>query len=294
MAYFSDRETGGIPLTISEIRYTVWRGIAGLVADRIDDGSFGASFPEYCPDGRGPYGTDATRFWEAVRSEIPNMANADDPLGAKLPLVDIMDLIEFCWEKIGWPERYEFHQFFGHHHLDFDIVLGRNEFRDAVNLIFRRNGLIFELTEDGAIQRIAPVGFHEPLLQTVFNTGDAELDRMLETARGKFLNPAESTRREALEKLWDAWERLKTIELGKNKSSQVKALLDRTAGSSGTKFRQMLESEASELTRIGNTFQIRHSETSQEPLRSSYHVDYLFQRLFSLARLLLHATGRGG
>lgn len=161
-------------------------------------------------------------------------------------------------------------------------------------MVLRRNGLIYELNADGEIQRIAPAGFHEPLQQTLFNTGDTELDRMLETARRKFLNPAKGVRREALEKLWDAWERLKTVEPGQNKLSQVTALLDRVAGSSVSKFRQMLESEAQELSRIGNTFQIRHSETSQESLRESDHVDYLFQRLFSLVRLLLHATGRGG
>ena len=131
-------------------------------------------------------------------------------------------------------------------------------------------------------------------MRTLFNTGDAELDRMLETARRKFLHPAESVRREALEKLWDAWERLKTIEPGKDKPSQVTALLDRAGGSSWSKFREMLEEEAKELTRVGNTFQIRHSETSQESLRASNHVDYLFQRLFSVIRLLLHSTGRGG
>lgn len=296
MSYFSDRETGGVPLTISDIPYTAWRRIAGLVADRIGDGSFGASFPEDCPDGRGPYGTDEKRFWEAVFSEIPNLANADDPLEADKvpPLVDLMDLIEFCWHKVGKPEPYDYHSYFMHEHLDFDIKLGRIEFRDAVNLIFRRNGLIYELTDEGEIQRIAPAGIREPLIQTIFNTGDAELDRMLENARLKFLDPAESVRREALEKLWDAWERLKTLEPGQDKLDQVKILLDRAAGSAGSRFRQTLESDAKELTRIGNSFQIRHSETSQESLRLSDHVDYLFHRLFSLIRLLLHATGRGG
>ena len=292
--YFSDREIGEAPLTVSEIPYTVWRGVAGFIVDRIEDGSFGTSFPEYCPDGRGPYGTDETRFWEAVRSEIPNLAKVNDPLENQPALVDLMDLIEFCWQRVGKPEPYQFHEFFGHDHLNFDDDLGRSEFRDAVNLIFRRNGLVYELTEDGEIERIAPAGFREPLLRTQFHTGEAELDRMLETARRKFMHPAESVRREALEKLWDAWERLKTIEPGKDKASQVTALLDRAGGPPGSKFRDMLESEAQELTRVGNTFQIRHSETSQESLRASDHVDYLFQRLFSLIRLLLHATGRGG
>lgn len=50
--------------------------------------------------------------------------------------------------------------------------------------------------------------------------------------------------------------------------------------------------EASALTKIGNTFHIHHSETSQEPLSSSREVDYLFHRLFAFIALLLRATGR--
>ena len=52
-------------------------------------------------------------------------------------------------------------------------------------------------------------------------------------------------------------------------------------------FRETLEAEATELTRIGNTFRIRHSETSQTPLENDTHVDYLFHRLFGLIHLLL-------
>ena len=92
------------------------------------------------------------------------------------------------------------------------------------------------------------------LLGAQFYTGDGELDRMLETARCKFINPDEAIRREALESLWDAWERLKTLGDGSNKKAQVTYLLDHTAGLSSPKFRAALEREAKELTGIGNNF----------------------------------------
>ena len=120
------------------------------------------------------------------------------------------------------------------------------------------------------------------------------LDRMLETAREKFLDPDESVRREALKELWNAWERMKTIEAGKDKLSQTKALLDRVSDSAKPKFREMLNDESDSLTKIGNKFLIRHSETNQELLQSSVHVDYLFHRMFSFIRFLLTTTGRGG
>ena len=45
------------------------------------------------------------------------------------------------------------------------------------------------------------------------------------------------------------------------------------------RFRELLEKESRVLTDIGNTFQIRHSETSQVELQETQHVDYLFHRL---------------
>lgn len=60
-------------------------------------------------------------------------------------------------------------------------------------------------------------GLQEALASTIFTTGDQDLDRLLETAREKFLNRAFEIRKEGLEKLWDAWERLKTIEPGADK-----------------------------------------------------------------------------
>jgi hypothetical protein len=99
-------------------------------------------------------------------------------------------------------------------------------------------------------------------------------------------------RRESLERLWDAWERLKTLEPGKDKKAKVIALLDRA--SKEPTLRQLLEDEALVLTDVGNKFMIRHTEVGKVPVRQSRDVDYLFQRLFSLLQLLLRASGRGG
>ena len=298
VTYFSERETGEVMRTATEIPNTAWRGIVALIQGRVADGSFGATFPENCsdPDGVRPIGTDESRFWDAMRGDIPGLPESYEILAAResLPILDVMDMIEFCWRAVGKPIPRGYHAYFQHHHLDFDKESGRSDFREAVNQIFRRSGLAYELTEAGRVERLAPPGLRETLVQTTFSTGDSDLDMMLETARRKFLDPDESVRREALEKLWDAWERVKTVEPGHDKRAQATALLNRAAASDGSKFREMLETEASKLTNIGNSFQIRHSETTQEPLISADHVDYLFHRLFSLIRLVLRTTGRGG
>ena len=216
------------------------------------------------------------------------------PLRANVipPQLAILDLIEFCYRAVAKTEEYDFHPFFGHSHLSFNPEEGRAALRDDVNRILSRNGLAYELNADGLIIRLAPEVVRESLVTSVFNTGDSELNSLLDAARKKYLDPDPNVRRESLEKLWDAWERLKTIEPGMDKAASTTALLNRAA--SEPTFRATLENDARELTSIGNKFRIRHSETTQVPLELNEHVDYLFHRLFSLILLLLKTTGRGG
>ena len=79
-------------------------------------------------------------------------------------------------------------------------------------------------------------------------------------------------------KLWEAFERLKTLEPRPNKRMQAERLSD-GAATLGARFRQILEKEASALTKI--TFGGRRSETGQEDLGSPERVDYFFDRLFA-------------
>jgi len=293
MSYFSEREEGERPRENEDIGEAAWGGIQALIRAAIENGSFGASYPETCPDGRGPVGTDEAGLWQAMRAEITRLSEQPwfGPPDEPPRTLDILDMIEFCWRCIGKPARGSYHSYFGHYHLTFDIDAGRADFADSVNRIFRRNGLAYELTEDGRIERLAPPVLRETLAASRFRTPDPELDRMLETARRKFLDPDESVRRESLEALWDAWERVKTLGSGADKKAQIAALLDATAGSCSPLFREALEREARELTWIGNNLQIRHSEMTQERLADGTHVDYLFQRLFSLIFAILRANG---
>ena len=289
MTYFSEREKGELPREKEEIDYRIWAGVEALVDGRINYGSFGASYPTKCPDGEGITGSDGDAVWRAIYAEIPNLYHQQ--VGNPPRTMDILDMIEFCGRSIAMPIRKGYHDYFKHHHLDFNIEEGRNEFRADINRIFRCNGLAYELKEYGQIERLAPPVLREELVSAQFRTGDNDLDGLLETARRHFLHPDEATRREALKALWDAWERLKTLE-GQDKKAQITAILNRIADSSSSKFRNALEQEAMELTRIGNAFQIRHSETNQERLTRSEHVDYLFHRLFALIHVILRTNDR--
>jgi hypothetical protein len=197
----------------------------------------------------------------------------------------IFDLTEFSYEFIAEPHITSNHDWFTHYHYRYDQDKGRAKFEVEINRIFEYHGIAFEL-KSGEVKRIAFTGLQEVLAQTVFNTGDATLDELLEDARHKFLNRDLKVRKESLEKLWDAWERLKTIGPGKNKAEQAQGLLEKAAPEAA--FRERIERDAKELTEIGNSFMIRHAETNKTPITDSSQVDYFFYRMISLINLLLH------
>jgi hypothetical protein len=282
--YFSERTNGPLPRTQEIINQVVWNGIAALIQSLVADGSFGALFPDVCPDGSDVIGTNLNAWRSVLLAEHPQIKwpfSTDD-----VPTtLAILDLVEFTHGHIGKPVQGSYHGFFRHHHLSYDLDAGRSEFSQRINCLFGRNGLAYDLGKDGKVIRLAPAVLRETLKTAAFQTGDLTLDEMLESARFKFLNPDPKVRREALEKLWDAWERIKTIESGTDKKAQVKALLDKAALEPN--FRALLEAEATALTGIGNNFLIRHSETNRTQITAEAHVDYLFHRLFSLIRMLL-------
>lgn len=191
------------------------------------------------------------------------------------------------------PKQGGYHRFFQHYHLEFDGSAGRAEFRKNINRIFRRNGVAFTLTEGGSIERTISETLSNELRLANFRTGDAELDELLESARQKFLAPSEDDHRDALEKLGDAWERLKTVDVVEDKNWAAKrCLMKRLAqidNSSGTCWNRKRA-----LTGAGNSLRIRHSETKQERLGTSDQMDYMFRRMFALINLILKTTGQVG
>lgn len=282
--YFSDRELGSRPRNKEDISEVAWGGIVAIINALIINGGFGREFPEECPDGNVVIGTNNNSFADAVRGEIPDI---NWPLDASTPppTLAVLDLLEFCHRSVANSIQQNYHSHFRHYHLEFDRESGQCDFRKKISRILARNGIAFGLNEDGRVERLAPPVLREELAEALFETGDDTLNNMLEIARKKFLNPDPVIRREALEKLWDAWERLKTLELGKNKRNSIATILDKAAPEPN--FRYQLDKEAKKLTEIGNSFQIRHSETTQTPLSSDHDVDYLFHRLFAFIQRLL-------
>lgn len=294
--YFSDREHGPVARTEQVISPVAWAGIAAVVQALVNSGAFAFRFPERCPDGQVVCGVDEGALAASVQAEMPGLVwplqtakEAPDAFYAPpVPFAPatllIMDFVEYVHASIAKPLIREHHSYYRHDHLVFDQDAGQTEFRGNVNRIFARNGIAYELRADGGVIRLLPAVLGESLVRTLFRTGDSILDNALDECRAKFLSPNPLIRREALERLWDAWERLKSLaDLDKKKS--IALLLDRA--SSEPSFRALLETEARALNEIGNGRLIRHYEIAQVPVVDSDHVDYLFHRLFAMIRLLL-------
>lgn len=298
--YFSDREGRVAPQPTEQVDDRVWGGIRAAIEARVNNNSFAKSYPNACTDNNATViaGTNEEGLRAAMHAEVPGLPNwpwqvATDWHPAPTPATaSILDLIEFCSRRVSTPVRRERHPFMRHEHLlEFDGLSGQHEFREEINRIFERNGVTYRLDEAHEIRRLTEPVFRDTLENPSLRSGDAELDRMLSTAQTKFLDRRAGVRQEALEALWDAWERLKTLRPGASKRAQATALLMDAAGSSSPKYLQLIEVEARQLTDIGNTMQIRHSETNQERPGASEHVDYLFYRLWAFLDMLLRCTG---
>ncbi len=277
MSYFSDREVGPAPRILDELPDAAWRGIVAVFNRSLDSNLFAEAFPEQCPDGEGICGTSRSDLIDTLVSHIPDLG--DWPRADANPgTVPAMDLLEFGWRYSAESTARSYHSFFRHDHLRFDKATGRSRWLVEINLILSRNGVSLELGEDGQAARIGPPSAALAFEQSLPASGDAVVDRLLATAAKKYRDPDQAVRRESLEQMWDALERIKTI-LNPDKRAGITALIAEMTQEPAAG--EVLELEFSTLTTLGNKFQIRHHETTRLPVPDDM-VDYLFVRAYTL------------
>jgi hypothetical protein len=295
--YFSDRENGPRPRIGQAIDPAAWAGLAALVDVRVKRGAFGHRFPLICPDGNEVYGTDEQQFAAALRAEVPGLEwppvtsrrDESDFMSQMKPYapptLQVLDFLQFCWYHVSRPYESARHEYFKHTHLRFDEQAGRDDFRIDVNRILARNGLAYEMQQDGSFIRLAPPVLDSAIRAGFLRSGDHVLDVMLEECRLKFLSPDPLVRREGLERLFDSFERLKSIPNPTDKAASTRMLLARVSPEPA--FRAALEAEALALRNIGNGQLFRHHETMQNVLVDVDQIDHVFHRLWALVALLV-------
>ncbi|MFJ4010888.1 hypothetical protein [Streptomyces sp. NPDC090026] len=214
-----------------------------------------------------------------------------------------LDLVDFVALHIDQPTRRSSHNWnFDHTHFSFrqhdssydtELTPGQDQLRHDIDLLFARNGIAYTVGDDMRVRRLGPTEARPLISEFSPATGDSQLDNKLKDAMARFLSREPADRRDALEKLWDAFERLKTLELGGGslKKSSASQLLTRAASGSEP-FRALLEAEFKTLTGIGNDFTIRHHEHDKEDVPTDAASDYLLVRLTSVVSVVLRHTGR--
>lgn len=282
--YFSDRERGPRARDQVEIDDKAWRGIISLIERKIDDGSLGYGFPEVCQETGQPYGTDRRGFGHAVAAEIPEIEFPFD-YGTPPDTLAALDLLEFCHRHIAQPFKGSYHSFFKHDHLTYEQDQGQAEFRKDANRLLARQGLIYELGDDGLVRRIASTPAEIALESREFHSSDQTLNQLLSRAKRLYFSPNPHSVLDALKELWDAWERLKTVIDPSNKKQSIQSLIHSVG--TNQQFLELIDLEANCLTKVGNEFQIRHHEVGKYPIKTESQARYFYQRLYALIELLL-------
>ena len=111
------------------------------------------------------------------------------------------------------------------------------------------------------------------LNQKIINI-DEKLSSLIKESRILYLN---NDIQAAVEKIWDAFERTKTI-LNKDKK---KGVLAACSACSSSIEKYYVEEEYRVLTKIGNDFQIRHFEIDKIEIKDNETLSYLFFRTYS-------------
>ena len=108
----------------------------------------------------------------------------------------------------------------------------------------------------------------------------------MQEAIAYYKEPRPGNRQIAVEKMWDAFERLKSYypAMKKNESAD-KVISNMAAGQPA--YIELFTAEFKVLTKIGNEYRIRHHETDKIEIMDLRFYDYFFNRCLSLLALAI-------
>lgn len=160
-------------------------------------------------------------------------------------------------------------------------------FRTSINSVLSRGNVYFILSESGMVEQQI---LHEVLDD---NTGE-NIGKILEPGLRELMDEAIalhqqaniSAHRIAVEKIWDALERLKTYYTCLDKKASANKIINDISGGQAD-FSSLFTSEFRSLTDIGNKFRIRHHETDKIDIIDTHYYDYFFNRCLSLIALAI-------
>ncbi len=162
-----------------------------------------------------------------------------------------------------------------------------NTFQNEINDILVESGLLYTLTDEKIIERIVENSPLTPEIQAgVLLVSEVGTRELLKDAIALYKTPGPAARQDSVEKIWDALERLKTYYTTLDKRGSVtKVVNDMSNGQAD--FIIIFDEEFKALTKIGNSYRIRHHETDKIDITDVKHYDYFFNRCLSLIGLAI-------
>ncbi len=260
-------------------------------------------YPKQCPDGNVCCGFDEEQFASDLQYEIPTLFR-DSANRIAVPTIHnnifnddkqdeydqyaLFDLIEFFAENIHDVIISEIHGYFSHHHLNFQN--NRNvcvQFRNEINDIFKKTGMLYELNTNLQVERIVEINPLTPTVETILaSVQEPGTCDLLKKAILLHKSPHPEDIQDATEKLWDAFERLKTYHSTMNKRDSAAKIVSDISGGQ-TDYYNLFDTEFKTLTTIGNNFRIRHHETDKVEITDTCYYDYFFNRCLSLMAIAI-------
>lgn len=201
----------------------------------------------------------------------------------------LLDLIEFFAENIkDISERWNNERYRNYQTIDcYDSSEVFADFKESVNEIFYESGLLYELTDEKIIERLVE---HSPLTAEIEKSfalvNEPGTRELLNDAVALYKTTNPSARQDSVEKIWDAFERLKTYYTTLDKKYSSEKIVNDMANGND-KFVDLFNEEFKILTNIGNTYRIRHHETNKIDITDIHYYDYLFNRCLSLIALAI-------
>lgn len=255
-------------------------------------------YPAKCPDGNGCCGLDFEKFSEDMEFEIPTLFRREgriekphsrhnvfepEPIDDEFDQYALIDLIEFVAQNIHDITQKRYHDFFRHNDLFFGETNEIAEkFIAEINGTFQKVGLLYQLTTNLEVERIEETAIlSEKIEKDIQTIKEPGLRELLIMAVQKHKSPYPNDQKDAVEKIWDAFERLKTYYTNKNKRESADQIIgDMSDGKD--EYIELFTAEFKLLTEIGNNYRIRHHETNKIDITDIRHYDYFFNRCLAL------------
>lgn len=163
----------------------------------------------------------------------------------------------------------------------------KEDFKTKINDVFSCSRSRFILSERGLIEQIIEYAVLTPeIIAEVKKIQEPGIKELVEEAIKRHAESTAASQKESVEKMWDAFERVKTIHTEMNKRDSAEKLICSISGETKG-FDELLRAEFKALTEIGNEYRIRHHETDKKEINDLRLYDYLFNRCLAVVALAI-------